>query len=362
MDNLYAQHSSSIIKETEQQGGTTMLTIGYIGNGKSTNRYHLPFSLNREHLNVKTIYARNPDKTDWDKVPGIHYTNDMSSLMNDEEIQLVVICTHTESHYSYAKMALDHGKHVLVEKPFMLTKEEAESIFQYAKEKNLVIQCYQNRRYDSDFLTTQKVIESGKLGDLLEVEMHYDYYRPEIPNGTTEFSPYSSYLYGHGVHTIDQVISYFGQPDTIRSDVRQLLGAGRMNDYFDLDFYYSTLKVSVKSSFFRLKPRPSLVVYGKNGVFVKQTEDRQEEHLKLFYLPKGHADFGVDLPQHYGTLTYIDEEGVYHEEKVVSERGDYARVYDDIYEAIIHGKDKVIKDEETLTVMGILEEGIRGLK
>ncbi|WP_379148382.1 Gfo/Idh/MocA family oxidoreductase [Paenibacillus sp. sgz500992] len=337
-----------------------MLTIGYIGNGKSTNRYHLPFSLNRENLKVKTIYARNPDKGEWEKAPGILYTDELEMLMNDEEIQLIVICTHIDSHYAYAKMALDHGKNVLVEKPFMPTKEEAVSIFQYAKEKNLVLQCYQNRRYDSDFLTTKKVIESGKLGDLLEVEMHYDYYRPETPNSVAHYSKNNSYLYGHGVHTIDQVLSYFGEPEYIHYDVRQLLGTGRMNDYFDLDFYYSTLKVSVKSSFFRLKARPSFVVYGKKGVFVKQTQDRQEEHLKLFYLPKGHADFGIDLPEHYGTLTYLDDAGQYHEEKVVSEKGDYARVYDDMYQAILQGKDKTIKDEETIAVMEIIENGIEG--
>ncbi|WP_342440265.1 Gfo/Idh/MocA family oxidoreductase [Paenibacillus sp. FSL L8-0436] len=337
-----------------------MLTIGYIGNGKSTNRYHLPFSLNRENLKVKTIYARNPGKGEWEKAPGVLYTDELETLMNDEEIQLIVICTHIDSHYAYAKMALDHGKNLLVEKPFMPTKEEAVSIFQYAKEKNLVLQCYQNRRYDSDFLTTQKVIESGKLGDLLEVEMHYDYYRPETPNSVTHYSKNNSYLYGHGVHTIDQVLSYFGEPGYIHYDVRQLLGTGRMNDYFDLDFYYSTLKVSVKSSFFRLKARPSFVVYGKKGVFVKQTQDRQEEHLKLFYLPKGHADFGIDLPEHYGTLTYLDDAGQYHEEKVVSEKGDYARLYDDMYQAILQGKDKTIKDEETIAVMEIIENGIEG--
>lgn len=336
-----------------------MLTIGYIGNGKSTNRYHLPFSLNRDHLKVKTIYARNPNKGEWENAPGVLYTDDIETLMNDEKIQLIVICTHIDSHYAYAKMALDHGKNVLVEKPFMLTQDEAVSIFQYAQEKNLVIQCYQNRRYDSDFLTTKKVIESGKLGELLEVEMHYDYYRPEIPNSSALFSKYNSYLYGHGVHTIDQVLSYFGNPDKIQYDVRQLLGTGRMNDYFDLDFYYSSLKISIKSSFFRLKARPSFVVYGKKGVFVKQTEDRQEEHLKLFYMPKGHTDFGIDLPEHYGSLTYLDDEGKYHEEKVVSEQGDYARVYDDMYQAIVHGNEKTIKDEETIAVMEILENGIK---
>ncbi|MFP7471274.1 Gfo/Idh/MocA family oxidoreductase [Niallia taxi] len=338
-----------------------MLTIGYIGNGKSTNRYHLPFVLQRENIKVKTIYRRNPDRDSWKAHPSIHYTTNLTEIMNDAEIQLIVVNTAVESHFEYAKMALEHNKHVLVEKPFMLTKEEAEEIFALAKEKGLIAQCYQNRRYDSDFLTAKKVLESGKLGDLLEVEMHYDYFRPETPESTHTFTYYHSYLYGHGTHTIDQVISYFGKPDHIHYDVRQLLGTGRMNDYFDLDFYYDKLKVSVKSSFFRLVQRPSFVLYGKKGVFVKQTEDRQEEHLKLFYMPH-HADFGIDLPQHYGTLTYMDEQGVYHEEKVVSEVGDYGRVYDDIYNAIINGADKQIKDEQTLLAMEILEQGIKQCK
>lgn len=77
-------------------------------------------------------------------------------------------------------------------------------------------------------------------------------------------------------------------------------------------------------------------------------------------MPKGHADFGIDLPEHYGTLTYLDDAGQYHEEKVVSEKGDYARVYDDMYQAILQGKDKTIKDEETIAVMEIIENGIEG--
>ena len=45
-----------------------------------------------------------------------------------------------------------------------------------------------------------------------------------------------------------------------------------------------------------------------------------------------HDDFGKDLPEHYGTLTYYDDQGSYHEEKVPSVQGDYGRVYDDIYD------------------------------
>lgn len=333
-----------------------MLTIAYIANGKSTNRYHLPFSTKLpNHIKVKTIYSRR-DNPLWDKLAGVVYTNDLDVVLKDPEIQLVVVATPSHLHYQYGKMVLEHGKNALIEKPFTETSAEAKELFALAKTKGLLIQCYQNRRFDSDFLTVQKVIESGVLGDILEVEMHYDYFRPEVPESVTEYSQVNSYLYGHGCHTIDQVLSYFGDPDELHYDVRQLLGKGRMNDYFDLDFYYGTMKVSVKSSYFRLKERPSFVVYGKKGCFVKQTKDRQEEHLKLFYLPD-HEDFGVDLPEHYGILTYIDEQGTYHEEKVVSEVGDYSRVYEGVYQSIINGKDKIVKDEETIRQLEILEAG-----
>lgn len=338
-----------------------MLTIGYIGNGKSTNRYHLPFVLQRDYIKVKTIYNPRIHHEIWKAVEGVCYTTDIGELMDDPEIQLVVVCTMQQFHYEYAKLALEHGKHVLVEKPFMMTYEEARKIFDLAREKGLLVQCYQNRRYDSDFLTVQKVIESGKLGDLIEVEMHFDYYRPETPEQSSEFRFYDSYLYGHGCHTIDQVVSYFGIPDSVNYDVRSILGKDRMSDYFDLDLFYENKKVSVKSSYFRIKRRPSFVVYGKKGMFIKETPDRQEEHLKLFYMP-GQPGFGKDEPEHYGTITYMGDDGIVHEEKVPSEDGDYGRVYDAIYDTLVNGKPPRVKDEETLCVMKILETGARSVE
>jgi len=339
-----------------------MLTIGYIGNGKSTNRYHLPFVLQREQIKVKTIFQRNPEHESWKRISGINYTSDLNELLKDDEIKLIVVCTRYDSHFKYAKLALESNKNCLVEKPFMETSKQAKKIFALAKEKGLIVQAYQNRRFDSDFLTVQKVIEEGKLGDLLEIEMHYDYYRPEVPESIHLFEQPCSYLYGHGCHTLDQVISYFGKPDNnIHYDVRQLLDTGRMNDYFDLDLYYGRLKVSVKSSYFRLKERPSFVVYGKKGCFIKETKDRQEEHLKMFYMPDN-KDFGVDTVKQYGMITYIDESGTIHEEKVKSVMGDYGRVYDDLYEAIINGKDKTVTDEQIFLQMEILEAGVKNLK
>lgn len=334
-----------------------MLTVGYIGNGKSTNRYHLPFSLGKDNIRVKTIYTHSLEKKVWPRVDNIVYTDNIDDIMKDKEINLIAVCTPPNSHYEYTMMALSHNKNVLVEKPFTHTSDEAREIFDYAQEKGLFVQCYQNRRYDSDFLTVQKVIESGKLGKVYEVEMNYDYYRPDVSLNATIGSDYEGFIYGHGCHTVDQAVSYFGMPEKVHYDVRYLLEKSRMNDYFDLDFHYPYLKVSIRSSYFRVKARPSFAVYGTKGVFVKQTKDRQEEHLKLFYMPE-HSDFGIDLPEHYGVITYIDADGAYHEEKVISEKGDYSRVYQDCYQTIINGKAKVVKDEETLKQLVILAKGI----
>lgn len=335
-----------------------MLTIAYIGNGKSANRYHLPYVLTRTGLfRVKAVYSRSPSP--WASLAGVRYVTEVDEIWDDPEIDLVVVCTPPHLHYSYGRAALEHGKHALVEKPFAETSAQARELFALAAERGLFVQCYQNRRFDSDFLTVRKVLASGVLGDLLEMEMHFDYFRPEVPREQAPtFSLDYSYLYGHGVHTIDQVLGCFGSPDRVHYDVRQLLGPGRMNDYFDLDLYYGTAKVSVKSSYFRIRSRPSFVVYGTRGMFIKADKDRQEEHLKYFYLP-GNPGFGEDSPEHFGTLTYIDEAGRYHEEKVISEVGDYARVYDGVHASIVEGAPKIVTDEQTVELLEILEAGIQ---
>ncbi len=340
------------------------VTVGFIGAGKSTHRYQGPFIQRRPDLfHIKTVWARNLDHLKWEKMDGVTYTEDLESMLKDPEIDVVIVCTPV-MHYEYAKMVLEANKHVIVEKPFTDTCEQAQELFALANKIGKMAQCIQNRRFDSYFLTAQDVIKSGKLGEIYEVEMHYDYYRPSVPESVSAFHPYHGMLYGHATHTIDQVLSYFGIPDNIHYDIRQLLGSNHMNDYFDIDMYYpNQLKVTVSSSYFRMKQRPRIVVYGKKGVFIKETDDRQEFDLKRFYMPTPeHPDFGADRAEHYGTLYYYDEYNEYHEEKIPTITGDYARYYDAVYETIINHKPQLVTQEQTLFQMKMLEEGIKSCR
>ena len=80
-----------------------MLTVAYIGNGKSTNRYHLPFALKqKDKIRVKTIYARHLSQV-WTPIAGVNYTTEIEDIYQDEEIQLVIITTPNATHYPLAK-------------------------------------------------------------------------------------------------------------------------------------------------------------------------------------------------------------------------------------------------------------------
>src|SRR5699024_4692694 len=132
-----------------------MLNIAYIGNGKSTNRYNAPFVNKLEHIQIKTIYSPS-GKIRLYKLPGVHYTDCIDDIWEDDHLDLVVVTTPSEYHYSSAKEALEKGKNVLVDKPFTETSQEAKELFTLAKEKGLFIQAYQNRRFDSDLLRSEE--------------------------------------------------------------------------------------------------------------------------------------------------------------------------------------------------------------
>ena len=95
-----------------------------------------------------------------------------------DDIDLVIINTPVETHYEYAKKVLLSGKHAVVEKAFTTTVEQAQELAAIAKQKNVKLSVFQNRRWDSDFKTIQKIISEDVLGDIVEAEFHFDRYNP----------------------------------------------------------------------------------------------------------------------------------------------------------------------------------------
>ena len=113
------------------------LHCAFIGFGKSTTRYHLPYVLNRKNSwHVAHIFHRNARPEEQaPQYSHIHFTSDLDEILNDPQVKLVIVCTHADSHFDYAKRALEAGKNVLVEKPFTPTLAEAKVLFELAQSK-----------------------------------------------------------------------------------------------------------------------------------------------------------------------------------------------------------------------------------
>lgn len=329
-----------------------MVTVAYVGFGVSVREYHIPYVENREDIKIKYVYRREQDIAQHEAYepfyPEIIFTTDFNQVLKDEEVNLVVVNTPDQFHVPYAKQILNAGKHALIEKPFASTAAEAREVFELAKEKNLICMPNQNRRFDGDMLAVKEVIASGKLGELVKLESHYDYYK------TNGWYDYFGTLYNLAVHTIDQIISLFGMPEKTYFDVRSIHHPGKADDYYDLEFYYGNMKATVNTSMCVLIDYPRFVVHGTKGSFTLPPvihNSGKKKEIKRCVINTAMAP-----EERWGTLVYMNEQGEKVTEKVPVGCAHYEAVYDSLTATIEHGQEKCIKDEEVIKVLEILEE------
>lgn len=331
-----------------------LLRCAFIGFGKSTMRYHLPYVLHRkDKLQVAHIFRRRPVADEQQPIyQHIHFTRELDDIFHDDSVKLVIVCTHADSHFDYARRALEAGKNVLVEKPFTPTQAEARTLFALAKRRGLLVAPYQNRRFDACYLTTQQVINSGKLGEIVELESHFDYYRTDV--APAPGLPLDGAFFGLGVHTLDQMVALFGRPQHVSYDIRSLRNPTNPDDTFEAQLFYGCLKAIVKTSHLVKIDYPKFIVHGTRGSFIKYGIDRQETSLKAGIMP-GDSGFAADDAP--GELEYVNDNGETVCEQVPTLRGDYGRVYDALYDTLIHGAPFFIRESEVLTTLEIIERG-----
>ena len=329
-----------------------MLTIAYIGFGVSVREYHLPYVENREDIRVKYIFRREEDIPQFSEYepcyPELAFTSDLDQVLNDPEVDLVVVNTPDRFHVPYAKQILHAGKHALVEKPFAPTAAQAREVFDLAKEKGLVCMPNQNRRFDADFLAVKEVVASGKLGQLVRLESHYDYFRP---NGWYD---HLGTLYNLAVHQIDQIISLLGMPDQTRFDVRSIHHPGAGDDYYDLEFFYGNCKASVNTSMCVQIDYPRFTLHGTRGSFTLPPVIHNSGKAKA--VGRHTVSTALAPEDRWGTLVCRDGAGKQITERVPVGCAHYERIYDSLIDAIQRGGEKCVRDEEVIRVLEILEE------
>jgi scyllo-inositol 2-dehydrogenase (NADP+) len=315
----------------------TPIRAALVSYGISSRTFHAPFLTTLPGFSFDAVLERNGSRAE-ESFPSIVTHRTMESLLNDDRIELVVITSPNDTHFPYAKAALEAGKHVVVEKPFTIRSSEALELCELSRSKGLVCSVYQNRRYVSDFRTMQDILEKGLLGKLHTYSAHYDRYRPDPRTyglWREHEVPGAGVFYDLGPHLIDQALVLFGKPRAILADIRAQKSYVNVDDCFDVWLDYDFLRVSLHASMLVREMGPRYQLHGTLGSFIKSGEDPQEDLLKSGVMPVG-ADWGQEDPSIFGLIhTAID--GRVIREAYPSLPGDYGDFYRNLYRTIREG-------------------------
>jgi scyllo-inositol 2-dehydrogenase (NADP+) len=284
--------------------------------------------------------------------PHVKIVPTVEALLGDASIRLVVVATPNATHLPIARQCLLADRDVVIDKPFALSSVEAADLIQLARSHKRLLSVYQNRRWDGDFLTVRKLLDSDELGRLVLFESHYDRFRqqPRLQAWREDGSAGGGVLLDLGAHLVDQALVLFGVPQSVWASVRVEREDARIDDAFDLYLHYPASLAQVSSSAsaqvpaglgawlratcLARAPGARFTLNGTQGTFRKFGIDPQEARLLAgdFFVSK---PWGVDSEEDWGTLTK-DEGGKPVSKRVPTEPGDYRGYYTNLRDAL-HG-------------------------
>ena len=331
------------------------LNIGIIGYGYASRTFHAPLISSVPGLHLSAIVSRDTHKVqhDW---PGVTVYADTATLCARPDIDIVVIPTPNETHYPLASLALAAGKHVVVDKPFTLTLDEARALHDQSEKAGVVLSVFHNRRWDADFITLRALIASGELGRIVQFESRFDRYRPEVrARWREQGGPGSGLWYDLGPHLLDQALTLFGMPNAMSLDLVEQRNQAQANDYFHARLHYGAMRVLLSASTLALEPGARFTVYGTQGSVVKHGLDTQENWLKAGLRPPM-PDWGRDECPANLTL-WRNEHTLQHPLHMLP--GNYPAYYSALRDAV-HGTGvNPVPPEDAIQVMALIELGAR---
>jgi predicted dehydrogenase len=319
--------------------------------GMSGRIFHAPFLEIHSGFELVGSYERS-QKNIQKAYLGTHSYDSLDEVIQDADIELIIVNTPIPTHFEYASKALRAGKHVVVEKAFTNSTAEALELQKIASKAGKHIFVYQNRRWDSDFLTVKKVFESGQLGDIVEAEFHFDRYNgAKSPKMHKELpGPGAGIIFDLGPHIIDQALHLFGNPTHVFADLRKTRPGSEVEDLFEILLYYPEMRVRLKAGYYFKVPVPAFQLHGKLGSFIKTRSDRQEADLDAGRKPQGDS-WGQENPQDYGVMQ-VDGG---NPERVPSEKGNFMAFYENVYQSLRGTAKPAVSVEDGINSMRVID-------
>ncbi len=332
-----------------------MVRVGLIGFGLAGQAFHAPVIRGVEGMELACILERRGWRAR-ETYPDVRVARTLEELLADKEIRLCVVATPNDSHVELARACLEAGRDVVIDKPFAPTLAECEEVARLAVEQHRLLTVYQVRRWDGDFQTVRRIVESGALGAIAEYEARYDRFRLEAKADAWREradQPAAGVLFDLGPHLIDQALLLFGEPQSITASAFCQRETSQVDDAFDVCLHYPRMRAMLRARIVAFAPGPHFLIHGTKGSFVKFGMDPQEGPLRGGRTPQGKdwgEAWGEDTEDLWGTLSLVGGPS----RKVKTVRGDYRGFYANVRDAIEKGVALDVTPELALRTMRAL--------
>lgn len=339
------------------------MEVAVVGYGLGGATFHAPFIHAAPDMRVAAIVTRDVERRakatdDYPLARTVDTVDDLWSLV--PRIDLVAVSSPSGTHFGLAKTVLEHGAHVVVDKPFAASASQAREIEAVAAKAGMLAIPFQNRRWDGDFLTVQRLMRDDALGDVHRFESRFDRWRaaPRPRWMAADASRNAEgIVYDIGSHLVDQALVLFGPASSVYAETdRRHPGVRVEDDAFIALTHVSGVRSHLYMTTMAAQPSLRIGVWGSRAAYVKHGLDGQEPALIAGARP-GDAGWGEEQPAQWGRM------GVGADAKHVrTERGAYERFYSGVADAILRGAEPPVRVSEAVASLTVLEAALQSAR
>jgi predicted dehydrogenase len=287
------------------EGPVRAAVVGY---GLAGRVFHAPLIAMADGVELVAVVTGNAERAAQARAdhPGVTVHASADALLAvPDTFDLLVVATPNDAHEPLAAAGVELRRAVVVDKPMALTAGSAQRVVAAASASGTVLTVFQNRRWDSDQLTLQRLLADGSLGAVHRYESRFERWRPQPRDGSwreaLSYEQGGGLLLDLGSHLVDQALHLFGPVARVHAEVRTLR-AGSDDDAFVALEHVSGTVSHLWAGALVGAPGPRLRVLGSAGAYVVGPLDGQEDVLRTKgRLPVGGLEVG---PDDWGVLSH----------------------------------------------------------
>jgi len=351
----------------------TSIGVGIAGYGLAGRVFHAVLVQHTPGLELRAVFSRTAQRREQAgrEHAGIALRETYEALLDDPRIDLVIVATPHHTHEALVVQALEAGKHVVVDKIMCLSVEEGRRMIDAARRAGRVFSVFQNRRWDSDYLTLRSVLDAGLLGEPYVIESAVTSFGPspgyrnptsDRPRGWRTYAEYGGGpMRDWGAHLFDQAVQLAGrEPLVVFGDLQyrrewdvETAGTAWLRYPAPAGDGREGLRYTIETGAISALPKPRWFVRGSEGAYVQYGRDGQEAALHRGEVGPRVME-AANAPR---VVRYV--EGEVRDVAVEQVPGDYTRYYESVGAAIRGEAPPAVDPEDVLHSIRLLLTALR---